>query len=224
MEHPTGDRMKAAFERWRQELAAQAGLTAEIRRELETHLSDCIAGFQRLGMGEEESFLLARQHIGQPGMLRREFDKAMNPTSPWKGPLAIAAWSIYFISFFLPSYTVMRGWQCATLQHVFWPKALQGDLLSIHYQFLLLANLLMLASPWLLARFSRNARQLQWVHHLTLGAMIVVCGFLLQLIAYGAAGGLKIGCFVWMFSFTLLYLSVRVQLSVLRRHPDMRHA
>jgi hypothetical protein len=216
--------MNPALTRWRQELAAQAGLTAEIRRELEAHLHDCMAGFQRLGLSAEESFQLACQRIGQPQQLRAEFNKVMNQSSHWNPPLTVAAWAVFMVSFFLPSYTTMSGWQCAILQHTFWPAASQGDFLSIHYELLLLANLVMLASPLLLTQFSRNVRQLQWLHHLTLATAVFVWAFALELLIRGNAAGLRIGYFAWSFSFTLLYVSVRSQLSHWQSQIACKHA
>src|ERR1039458_8031824 len=76
MENQTRFDLNAGIENWRQELAAQAGLTAEVRRELETHLCDAIAGFQQRGLNDEESFWLARRRVGQPQLLGEEFVKA----------------------------------------------------------------------------------------------------------------------------------------------------
>lgn len=215
--------MNGAIERWRQELAAQAGLTADIRRELEAHLQDCIAGFQQLGLGETEAFQLACQRIGKPRQLNTEFTKAMNPTSHWNRPLAITAWTLFIVSFALPSYASMFGWQCAMLQSIFWPGTLQGNRLSVHYEFLTLANLLMLASPLLLLRFSRSLRQLQWLHYLTLAAAVLVWAFVLQLL-FHQDNGLKAGCFVWAISFALLYFSVLSQLNAARKEAAHKHA
>src|SRR5580765_7936743 len=76
MENQTRFNLKDAIENWRQELTAQTGLTAEVRRELETHLRDAIAEFQRHGAKDEESFWLARARVGQPQLLGEEFEKA----------------------------------------------------------------------------------------------------------------------------------------------------
>ncbi len=100
MENQTRYDLNAAIENWRQELAAQANLTAEVRRELEAHLIDAIVGFQRLGLDDEESFWLARRRVGQPSKLDEEFVKA-NPTLIWRkrvlwmagALLAVALWS-----------------------------------------------------------------------------------------------------------------------------------
>jgi hypothetical protein len=83
MENQTCFDLNAAMENWRQELAAQAGLTVEVRRELETHLRDAIAGFQQRGLNDEESFWLARRRVGQPQLLGEEFVKA-DPAAVWR--------------------------------------------------------------------------------------------------------------------------------------------
>lgn len=224
MEHSTGDRMNAAIESWRSELAAQTGLTADIRRELEAHLFDCIAAFQRRGLSEMESFQLARQRVGRPQQLGKEFKKAMNTTSPVGRALTFAAWALFVISFFLPSYTTMAGWQCALLQGIFWEGTTQGNFLSIHYQFLTLANAVMLLSPLLLAKFARTIHQVQWLHHATLGAAILVWAFVMELLFHQDTNGLKMGCFVWSISFTLLYLAVLVQWNAMRKETSQKHA
>jgi hypothetical protein len=86
MENQTGYNLNAAVEDWRRELAAQAGLSADERRELETHLQDAIAGFRKQGLNDEESFWLARRRVGQPQELGEEFAKA-DPAKVWRGRL-----------------------------------------------------------------------------------------------------------------------------------------
>lgn len=83
MENQTRYDLNAAIESWRQELAAQVGLTAEVRRELETHLRDAIASFQQRGLNDEESFWLACKRVGQPPQLGQEFVKA-DPAAVWR--------------------------------------------------------------------------------------------------------------------------------------------
>jgi hypothetical protein len=83
METQTRYNLNAAIESWRAELAAQANLTGEVRRELETHLRDAIAGFQQRGLNDEESFWLACKRVGQPPQLGEEFVKA-DPTAVWR--------------------------------------------------------------------------------------------------------------------------------------------
>jgi hypothetical protein len=82
MEPQTRYDLNAAIEKWRAELTAQPNLTAEVWRELETHLRDAIAGFQQLGLNDEESFWLACKRVGQPQQLREEFVKS-DPALVW---------------------------------------------------------------------------------------------------------------------------------------------
>jgi hypothetical protein len=83
METQTRYDLNAAIENWRAELAAQPNLTMEVRRELETHLRDAIAGFQQRGLNDEESFWLACKRVGQPPRLGEEFMK-INPAVRWQ--------------------------------------------------------------------------------------------------------------------------------------------
>jgi hypothetical protein len=83
METQTRYDLNAAIESWRAELAVQANLTPEVRRELETHLRDAITGFQQRGLNDEESFWLACKRVGQPSQLAKEFVKA-NPAAVWR--------------------------------------------------------------------------------------------------------------------------------------------
>jgi len=90
MENQTCYDLNAAIESWRQELAVQASLTAEVRRELETHLRDVITGFRQRGLNDEESFWLARRRVGQPQQLGEEFVKA-DPAKVWRERIFWAA-------------------------------------------------------------------------------------------------------------------------------------
>jgi hypothetical protein len=79
--------LNAAIENWRSELVAQPNLAPDDLRELETHLRDDIAGFQQRGLNDEESFLLARQRVGQPQQLGEEFLK-VDPAKVWRRRVA----------------------------------------------------------------------------------------------------------------------------------------
>jgi hypothetical protein len=83
METQTRFDLDAAIANWQQELAAQADLTPIVRRELETHLRDTVAELQTRGLNNEESFWLARRRLGEPQLLREEFEKA-DPASVWR--------------------------------------------------------------------------------------------------------------------------------------------
>jgi hypothetical protein len=83
MENQTRFDLNAALEKWQAELAAQPSLSAENRRELETHLRDTFAELKARGLSEEESFWLACRRGGQPQQLAAEFVKDY-PTQAWR--------------------------------------------------------------------------------------------------------------------------------------------
>jgi hypothetical protein len=83
MENQTRFDLNAAIENWQKELTSQSDLTADNRRELETHLRDTLTELQWRGLNDEESFWLARRRTGQPQQLVEEFVKA-NPTAVWR--------------------------------------------------------------------------------------------------------------------------------------------
>jgi len=98
MENQTRFDLNAAIEKWRQELTAYANLTAEVRRELETHLRDSIAGFQQRGLNNEESFWLARRRVGQPQQLGEEFVKA-DPAKVWRERVFWICLAVFLLGF-----------------------------------------------------------------------------------------------------------------------------
>jgi hypothetical protein len=83
MENQTRFDLSAAIENWRQELAAEPNLTPVVRNELETHLRETIADFQKRGLNNGESFWLARRRVGPSQPLGQEFLKA-NPAAVWR--------------------------------------------------------------------------------------------------------------------------------------------
>jgi hypothetical protein len=207
--------LNVAIEDWRRELSAQRNLPPEARRELDGHLQDSFAELRRRGLNEAESFWLARKRMGEPQLLNQQFKIAMKTTLYHRSlPVAIAAWAIFVVSFFLPAFDRMPGWQCAILQIAFWPQALQGQWLSVHYLLLTLANLLMLVSPFLLARAGQDARYLKWLRGLGLAAAVLVWSFLLELVGNKNGTDLKIGCYLWATSFGLLFLASLLQTTV----------
>jgi len=118
-----------AIQGWREELAAQPGLTADEQRELETHLHDSLAGLRQCGLNDEDSFWLACRRVGHPQQLAEEFAK-VDPARVWRervfwlaiGVCAMRLWSsvpIYLLerlrtgitnifanSFFLPDWVL----------------------------------------------------------------------------------------------------------------------
>lgn len=101
MENQTRFNLSAAVENWRQELAAQSNLTAEVRRELETHLLDSVAQFQQRGLNEDESFWLARRRVGPPQPLGEEFAKA--------NPFAVVRERVLWMAVALLAVTLWNG-------------------------------------------------------------------------------------------------------------------
>jgi len=94
--------LNAAIGHWQSELAAQPNLTEEVRRELEAHLRDAIAGFQQRGLNDEESFWLACKRVGQPAHLGEEFVKA-DPAAVWRERVFWMAVAVLTTNFWITS-------------------------------------------------------------------------------------------------------------------------
>ena len=117
MENQTRFDLNAALESWRAELAAQPGLSADERRELETHLRDTLTELKSRGLSEEESFWLARRRIGQVQKLAEEFVKA-DPTQVWRDRvfwmsvalLAYSSWSILIANITVLATNAISNW------------------------------------------------------------------------------------------------------------------
>jgi len=110
--------LPAALENWRAELAAQSNLTAEVRRELETHLRDTLAGFQQRGLSDEEAFWLARRRVGQLPQVGEEFVKA-DPLAVWRERvfwmavtlLIYSLWSLVANNIHFLVYNLITSWE-----------------------------------------------------------------------------------------------------------------
>src|SRR5687768_12264310 len=74
MEGPPMFDLEQEVRKWRQDLAAAAGLTREILAELEGHLREDFERQVRLGASVTEAWQAALQRIGTPGQLRSEFE------------------------------------------------------------------------------------------------------------------------------------------------------
>ena len=83
MENQCRFNLNAAIENWRNELEAQPQLMLDDQRELEKHLTDTLTELRSRGLGDEESFWLAKRRIGQPEKFAEEFEKA-NPGRLWR--------------------------------------------------------------------------------------------------------------------------------------------
>ena len=75
MENQTRFDLNAAIENWRNELAAQPDFSPEHRRELESHLRDAFAAMKKLGLNDDEAFLVADRRTGRLEQLNKEFVK-----------------------------------------------------------------------------------------------------------------------------------------------------
>ncbi len=75
--------LETAVAQWRQDLARQSGLTAEVLDELEAHLRDDVTRQVAGGRPAEEAFREAAARLGEPRALVAEFAKvnAARPTS-----------------------------------------------------------------------------------------------------------------------------------------------
>ncbi len=90
MENPTKFDLEFSLRTWRDEVAAQPGLTPETRRELENHLRDTMAELHERGLNAEEAFWLARRRTGLPQAVGEEFAKA-DPSAGWRSRALWAA-------------------------------------------------------------------------------------------------------------------------------------
>jgi hypothetical protein len=199
--------LEQSIAEWRRQMLAAGIKTPVPLEELEIHLREEIERQINLGSSEPKAFQISVQAIGQAKPLKIEFKKI--DAQNWNRPLAWTAWILFAISFFLPAYADMLGWRCAAMAAtaVFWAEFWHGDWFSIHLASLTFANLLMIASPCLLPRFSGNKRALKWLRFSSFAALVLVWSFVLPLLAHADRKDLKIGCYVWTASFLLLCLS-----------------
>jgi hypothetical protein len=200
--------LERAISNWRGQMLAAGIKSPWPLEELETHLREEIARQVRFGAGNSVAFFSAVAQVGDGASLAGEFMKNEIRTWPWR--VAVAAWSLFVVSFFLPSYGTGLGWACACISATAfsWSDLWSGNSGSIHLASLTLANLLMLASPWMICRGMNRPRLAKWFRYLSLAAMLLVWSFVGRLLLGGDRGDLKIGCFVWATSFALLSFSV----------------
>ncbi len=202
--------LEKSIEKWRRQMLTAGIKTPAPLNELEIHLREEMERQIELGAPEQQAFALAMAQIGEPATLKTEFRKV--DTESWNRPLAIAAWITFSISIFLPSFgnpfdIQLLGYQCAIAQTYFWPQAVGGNWISIHYELLTLANGLMLVSPFCLAGMPGILLSLKAFRYTTLAALILVWSFVLLVLLNEGGHNLKAGCYVWAFSFLLLHLS-----------------
>ncbi|HTR42360.1 MAG TPA: hypothetical protein VMH87_12155 [Pseudomonadales bacterium] len=192
---------------WRKQMLA-TGIKGLPLEELESHLREELDLQMHAGLDAPLAFAMAVKQIGKVGKIKAEFSKIA--PDHWNYSLARMAWGLFLISFFLPAYAGGRGWQCAGLSITalswYWADFPRGSWGSIFLFSLTLANLVMLASPFLLVGFGQKPRALKWPRFLILGAGVLVWSYVGELIIHDAHD-LEIGCYAWGLSFLLLYFS-----------------
>jgi hypothetical protein len=86
MESKTNFDLTSAIDSWRRQLLGQGEILPAELRELESHLRSSIDGLNRLGLKEDESFLLACRRLGHGKPIAAEFAKA-KPYRLWQNRL-----------------------------------------------------------------------------------------------------------------------------------------
>jgi hypothetical protein len=122
-------------------------------------------------------------------------------------PFAIAAWALFVLSFFLPTYDNALGWQCAIMWEYFWPGVGEDNIASIHYMLLTLPNVFMLASPWFILKREDSPRLCRLLKFSSAACLFLTATFFLEFAVGGGVEQLRAGYFVWVFSFGLLAAS-----------------
>lgn len=183
-----------------------AGIDRPALEELEGHLREEMKRQQTSGLDASAAFAAAIQQIGAAHEIKKEFMKMDHQNRP----LLWAAWILFVASFFLIACNETWGWQCAWLSARVplwdWQNFSHGDPGAIWLASLTLTNLLMLASPLLLAYPKIGSSK--WLRWLFLSAGILVWAYIVGLMARGAFSQLKIGCYAWGLSYGLVCLSL----------------
>jgi hypothetical protein len=199
--------LEQAIVGWRQQMLSAGIQSPEPLEELEVHLREEIVQRMESGLDSHEAFNFSARNIGPGAVLKSEFKKI--DAGNWIRPLAGTAWILFVISLMLPGYNNGYGWQCAALSASFLYSSefWHGNFGAIYFGLLTLANLMMLASPFLLPRFSHNTHSMKWLRFTNFAALVLVWSYILSF-AFSAGGeNLRIGCYVWMASFASLFLS-----------------
>ena len=189
--------------------------------ELEAHLRDEIRLQMQSGADEPAAFAAALAQIGPPAPLHAEFKKI--ESGYWNRSLAWTAWTLFAVSLFLPAigpvdYGIIKGWQCAVknFDDITLPQTWQGNGWALHVAILALlnlANLLMMAAPFLLPKCSAHSRAFMGLRVSIWGALVSVWSIGIVGVIYGnlpdgITSFVHIGAFVWVASFPLLALSI----------------
>jgi hypothetical protein len=140
-------------------------------------------------------------------------------TTIYHWALAIVAWAIFIVSFFLPAFDQIPGWKAALLACSSWQSAIQGNPLAIHFVLLTFANLVMVVSPFFTVWGVRDGGFVKWLRGLSVAATVLVWLFLARLMAGHQEADLRVGCYLWAVSFVLLCLASLLQRVPLKEKP-----
>ena len=211
--------LEQSIAEWQRQMLAAGIQSPAPLEELEGHLREEIERQIQSGVNDQRAFETAARQIGPAEPLKAEFKKI--EAENWNRPLAGLAWTSFAVSFFLPAYEDAAGWRCAGLSAsaFSWGDTWHGNWFAIHLAALTLANLLMMASPFLLARFAANARFMKWLRFSTFAALALVWSFVLLLITHKDEFDSRIGCYVWGMSFLPLWLATLDFEKLKRRVP-----
>lgn len=197
---------------WRKGMLA-ARISSKTVEELQSHLRERIATLVAEGKNESDAFAEAAQSLGSPAMLKTEFKKlgARNcvPSLGW------AAWIIFVIAFFLPAVPGYFGWQCAAISAtcVSWSEFNLKNWGVILLFLMTPANLVMLVSPFFVAKLSRRPLAFKWLRAANLTAFALVWTYLTLMITnsdqvWESFHDLRLGCYLWAASFLMFSLSL----------------
>ncbi len=191
--------LEQSIAEWRKQMLAAGINKPALVEELESHLREEIERRIKAGINVQNAFEIATQQIGEAGGIKAEFGKI--DADRVSRPLVLIAWGSFIVSFFLPACNQLWGWQCAVLSatSIKW---------SVGLALMTPANLFMVASVFLILRYSQKNRTMKWLRFSSLATLILVWTYVLGLIATGGGSSLKIGCYVWSLSFLMLFLSV----------------
>lgn len=198
--------LDAEVRKWRTRLEGGSSLSARELDELEDHLRARTDLELELnpGLAPSHAFAIAREGLGQPMAISREFARAGRPR--WRR-LLLAGWAMYAVSFLLPALsnpypdatiTTIYGYRVfdELIQLTQLPPGGSGLLLVM----MSLPNLMMLTTlPTLWRR--RRARR-AWTAWIVAAAGALPLGLGLLRVANGGMGwNLGVGYWMWCASF-----------------------
>ncbi len=172
--------MNAEVRSWRERLERTESLSPRELDEVEDHLrarADLEMELDKM-LAPERAFAIARQEVGKPATLSKEFAKAGRPR--WRRWL-VAGWTMYAASWFLPILDVgMLGTQTMTGHDLL--EGFTSDILGTAV--LLAINLPMLMTVSVLwgARLSRK----RWLRRMVGAVGVLAIGTAVGMMVYGS--------------------------------------